>query len=220
VITGKNFAGVLAGEQLDKILACLKMATDKLDSFGARMDAMEGAMMDSAKKDAAGEDEGKIEEEGDPKELKADRAKKDGAEAAMIGDSDNDLLAKVQSRADHVASAHGLESRRPYTNEDVDSYRRRAARPFQKFSKTREPVDLKTLAGPALEVATDQVFADAVAAATDNSMYAETGNLHCKTRRGENGHTIREYYVDPMAWMQTFTGQRRLARFNLSKRGD
>jgi hypothetical protein len=44
-------------------------------------------------------------------------------------------------------------------------------------------------------------------------------NLHeVKRRDPESGHMIKEYYGDPMAWMSQFTGQKRIARFNLSGR--
>jgi len=197
------------GTTLDKILK-------HLDGINSRMDALEKAradgaeaMIDKKKKDA---EEREIEEKGESKELAADK-RKDSLPRA-ISDAQRDELAEVQSACEQVHSAWGNSAPRPMMSELPSEYRRRTATQLRSYSDSWKDVDLKGLSPEALAVATKQIYADAFAAASSNDSFTGTGNLRMVRRKDpDTGHTVREYYGDPMSWMQQFTGGRRLARF-------
>jgi len=212
------------GTTLDRILTCLDGLSSKFDSISGRMDAMESkqdgaeaAMVDKKRKDGEEEEEEvPTRRGGDPKGLKADK------KSDSYTDADRDEVAEVQSNAERVCSSWGLEVRKPMIHERADEYRRRVSRPLQSHSKRWQDVDLKSLSGKGLAVAVDQIFADSLEASDANSTFEGQPGLH-EIRRTDpvTGHRIREFRGSPMAWMSQFTGQRRLAKFNLGKiRGD
>jgi len=201
------------GTTLDKILK-------HLDGINSRMDALEKAradgaeaMIDKKKKDA---EEREIEEKGESKELAADKKKDSAYTDAIINE-----VASAQTAAERACSAWGTSAEKPMMGEYPDTYRRRTAKKHQCYSDAWRDVDLGTLHGQALAVASKQIFADSFAASSAPDSYDVNNGLR-ETRRvnKDTGHVIREYYGQPMAWMQQFTGGRRLAKFNLGKKGD
>jgi hypothetical protein len=203
------------GKKLDKLLECLDMLGKRMDQYDAQKDAAkrdgaEAAMVtsDKKKKDAEGKE---IEEEGDPRPLKADRK-----DSYRDSDEIRNELSEIQSDADRSCSAWNQEARRPMQNELPSEYRRRVARPLQQYSDAWKDVDLKELSGQALKVAADQIFKDSFAAATNNDTFAGAGTLR-ETRRTDpaTGHRIREFYGDPWSWMQQFAPPRQRARFDM-----
>jgi hypothetical protein len=197
-----------AGIQLDKLLSCLDAMTSKFDSFSARMDAMETSMMDSKKRKDA---EGEIEEKGDPKEMTCDSR----ADSVEIRNE----LAEIQTMADRAASAWSKSAPHPWVGELPDAYCRRLAAQHQQHSeKWGDGVNLRDLSGKTLRNASREIFQDSITKSC-NPIAIGSMNLHeVKRRDPESGHMIKEYYGDPMAWMSQFTGQKRIARFNLSGR--
>jgi hypothetical protein len=212
----------MAGEKLDKMLACL-------DAMGKRLDAYE-----AKGKEGDGDEP---EEKGDPKELASDsredsRMRNDSAAldaeeiahfkaqtgAAYEVKADS-VLAHIQSDADRVATSWGKDAPHPWTGEAIASYRRRCARPHQQYSENWKNVDLSTLSGQPLRNATREIFADSIAASSSSESYPETMR-EVRRRDPDTGHLIKEYYGSPMVWMSQFMPARRSAKFNLDRRRD
>ncbi len=191
-----------------------------MDSMSKRMDAWE-AMDSKRRKDASGE----IEEKGDPKELAAD-----GEQPAQITgpdrfDSRADSaavlaeLAEIQSHANRADSAWSKSAPAPWAGEMPDAYRRRLAAGHQKHCDAWRDVDLHDLKGTALKNATQAIFADSIQASMNPVAIGELGLREVKRRDPDSGHIVKEYYGDPMSWMQQFTGGRRVAKFNFNNHG-
>jgi hypothetical protein len=221
----------MAGERLEKILACL-------DAIGKRMDAYESAAKHPVEEEGEStklprEDGEEPEQFGDPKKLAADSRKdsqmmrKDsaaldaeeiehfkretGASYAVKGDS---VLAAIQSDADKAASAWGKDAKHPWDGESIAAYRRRSAREHQQHSPAWKDVDLSTLSGQSLRNATAQIFSDSISASSCGESMGESLR-EVRRRDPDTGHLIKEYYGSPMAWMSQFPPARRTARFNL-----
>jgi hypothetical protein len=206
-----------ASSKLDRLLDCM-------DSMNKRMDSFETSMADSKRKDAEGPEGKQIEEKGDPKELKADEqpaqitgpdrfdARADSAE--IISE-----LATIQSFADKADSAWSKTSPAPWSHEMPDAYRRRLAASHKKHSVAWRDVDLHDLKGSALRNATQAIFADSILASKNLEAIGRM-NLREVRRVTESGHTVKEYYGDPLAWMSQFAGGRSLARFNFPRNKD
>jgi hypothetical protein len=227
---GETLNKLLTG--LDSINAKFDSFTARMDAYGARLDGAEAAMQDRRKKKDAVEEEGEsekipfrkdgekeIEEEGDPRPLKADRrgdSYADSHRPRPLSDEQRDEVAAIQTRADSVCSAWGNSVDKPMMNELPDEYLRRTARKHQTHSAQWKEVNLRELSGKALENAADAIFKDSFAMAGSDEPWKGTGGLR-EVRRvnRETGHIIKEFYGDPMSWMQQFTGGRRLAKFHL-----
>jgi hypothetical protein len=185
------------GSKIDKLLSCL-------DSLSKRMDSFETAMSDAKRKDS------EIEERGDPKESSVD-SRSDSIEHS-------NELAACQVMGDRADSAWSRTAPSPWTGESVDGYLRRLTRSHKSHSENWKDVDLGELRGQALKNAASEIFKDSIAKSC-SPIEIGAGRLHEVRRRDpDSGHLIKEYYGDPMAWMQQFTGQKRTARFNLSGR--
>ena len=212
-----------AGEKIDRILECL-------DSLGKRMDAMDAAKADAER--AKSEDDDEERWKGDPKPLGADsaRARADSVRAdaereeiehcrAGIGSEyevqADSVLAAIQSDADKASSSWGKSAPAPWDGERITNYRRRVAREHQQHSPAWKGVDLAQLSGQSLRNASAQIFADSVAASTSQESMGDC--LREVVRKGPLGHTIREFYGKPSAWMDQFRGgPRRYARFDMA----
>jgi hypothetical protein len=201
------------GQKLDKILS-------HLDSINKRCDALEeaGKFKKLPREDgaeAAMDKDEEVEEEGDPKELKADRRADSYGRA--VTDAQRDELSSIQSECERVHSAWGNSAPRPMMNELPHEYGRRTAMQLRGYSKDWKDVDLKPLSPEAINIARKQIYADAYTAASANETYAGSDTLR-EVRRTDpvTGHRIREFYGNPMSWMQQFTGGRRLAKFRLN----
>jgi 8-oxo-dGTP pyrophosphatase MutT (NUDIX family) len=166
-----------AGKKLDMML-------EHLGNLGKRMDAMEECM-DKSRKDSE-EEEAKAKAEAEEKAKKdAEAAEKvkadsDAAIAARIArlegilprnDSDDDKKAKAaaQFRADSAYQAFGQDAPAPMRGEDVADYRRRLIAPLQKHSKAWGAKDLVAINDSVLDIAEEQIFADAMVAAKSAS---------------------------------------------------
>jgi hypothetical protein len=216
-----------AGEKLDKLLTALDGLNSRFDAISSRMDAYEeagkalklpkdGAEAAMDKKKDGGEE---VEEKGDPKELKADRRSDslyDQHLSRADSDENRDEKSQIWTDAERSSSAWNNAAVHPWDNERPDEYRRRVAHPHKQHSPLWKEVNLKDLSGQTLKNATAQIFKDSYDMACSNEPYAGTGGLR-EVRRvnRETGHIIKEFYGDPMQWMQQFTGGRRLARFHL-----
>jgi len=227
---------------LDSFTSKLDSVSSRMDAMDkARADGAEAALADKRKRKDAEEEEGEsekipfrkdgeilthrggesvgIKEKGDPKELKADSYADSGHIYGRhtVTDAQRDEVAEIQTRADSVCSAWGNSADKPMQNELPDEYLRRTARKHQTHSAAWKEVNLRELSGQALKNAADVIFKDSFAMAGSNEPWAG-GDLR-EVRRTDplTGHRIREFYGSPSAWMSQFSGQRRLARFNLKK---
>ncbi|HEY8007138.1 MAG TPA: hypothetical protein VIE66_10170 [Methylocella sp.] len=195
-------------DKLDKLLSCMDSFASGMGSLTERMDAWEA--MDSKKRKDGGEGE-EIEEKGDPKELKADSR---ADSAAVLAE-----LAEIQSHANRADSAWSKSAPAPWAGEMPDAYRRRLAAGHQKHCDAWRDVDLHDLKGTALKNATQAIFADSIQASMNPVAIGELGLREVKRRDPDSGHIVKEYYGDPMSWMQQFTGGRRVAKFNFNNHG-
>jgi hypothetical protein len=203
----KKRADADAGDKIDKLLTCMDSLSKRMDAWGAK-----GAEEEEKKKaDAAKKDADEIKEKGDPKEMTCDSR----ADSVEIRNE----LAEIQTMADRAASAWSKSAPHPWVGEMPDAYCRRFAAQHQQHSeKWGDGVNLRDLGGKTLRNAAEEIFADSIAKSC-NPVAIGAMSLHEVRRRDpDSGHLIKEYYGDPMAWMQQFTGQKRTARFNLSGR--
>jgi colicin import membrane protein len=218
----------LAGERLDKILACL-------DAMGKRLDAYESGREEAKGKEEEAGDGDEPEEKGDPKPIAADSRKdsqmvrsdsdaeeiehfkrETGAQYEIKADS---VLAAIQSDADKASSSWGRDAPHPWDGERITAYRRRTARQHQQYSPLWRDVDLSTLSGQTLRNAVSQIFSDSISASSCGESYGETMR-EVRRRDPDTGHLIKEYYGSPLAWMSQFMPARRSAKFNLDRRRD
>jgi hypothetical protein len=189
-----------SGEVLNKVLAAL-------DSIGHRMDAYDAKHAEDAKakKDA---EEKEFKERGDPKEMEVDSARADSEENLSE-------LGAIQMRAEKASASWGNRIPTPWENEKAESYLRRTALLHKSHSPAWAAVNLRELKGKALQNAAEQIFADSETASRSSDCMG-AGRLRCVVKRNpDTGHIVREYFGDPAAWMERFSGGRRLAKFNL-----
>lgn len=211
------------GVDIDKVLKGIDKVCDSVDKLNARMDAMEKRYAD-ARKDAKhdGEGTGEIEGKGEPKELAADKARKDAeakeakeredkarrdAEIKKIADSiaampkatsdaDYEAMADAQERADAAFQALGMRAPGPMQGEDLHGFRVRLARTLQRHSATWKDADLRTLDDKVLSIAEGGIYADAITASRSPDVLPE-GELVKRERRGPAGHLITEWLGRP-----------------------
>jgi hypothetical protein len=199
---------------------------------------------DKTKKNKSNKDEKKEmkENERDEKEKeKKDAARKD-SETAMqkqiadmaatisslsgripkpVSDADYADMARVQSHADSVFSAHSKSAPRPMDGETLIAYRRRLATELKHHSQEWKNVDLGVIAvdSTAFDNVEKRIYADAMEAAIHPNVDGGEFLREVRRRDPETGHLIKEYYGQPRAWMQQFAGgPPRLARFNLDNK--
>jgi len=210
------------GTKIDKILEGLDVIGKRLDSVNSRMDAMEAksvdgaeaAMVDRKKKDAeietrrGGDPEGA--EEGEPRELKADKKKDGYADSAAIRDE----LSAIQADADRASSAWNESARTPWNNELPDEYRRRVASPHLKHSTAWRDVNLRELSGVALKNAVGQIFKDSFEMASSNEPW-EGGLREIRSVNRDTGHISKSYVGSPSAWMNAFKSPARRVKFDM-----
>lgn len=154
-----------------------------------RMDALEG-----------GKKKTMDDEPGKPKEPVAD-ADDDGDTPAG-----KNALVDAQVKADKVASAHGQSAPPPMSGERPMAYRRRLLRPFQAYCDSFKDVDLHAIEDKTVFAGIEaKIYADAAEAGKRPQVVA--GTLRERSRKTPSGHTIIDFYGDPRAWMDTFSGQ-------------
>jgi 8-oxo-dGTP pyrophosphatase MutT (NUDIX family) len=117
-------------------------------------------------------------------------------------------LAKEQVRADAVYAAHGGAASRPVQGETLLAYRRRLASGMQKHSPVWKAIDLASLPGPALDLATQAIYADAAVAAR-NPADVPDGTLREIITVDSTGRRITSFAGEPRSWMAQFSANRR-----------
>jgi|SRR5581483_9721269 len=201
----------------------------KKDAKRARRDAEqktpEQLAADKAKKDAE-EKEAKEEKE------KADAAKADAALKAdldgtkkrleeitamipkAVGDAVHFTMIECQARADEVFREFGERAPIPQNGETPMIYERRCVRALRKHSPTWAKVTDDAFGtafadDASFGVVRDQVYEQAIKTARDPST-VPVGQLREVVKRGDGGHTVREFHGSPRAWMDQFAGATKL----------
>jgi 8-oxo-dGTP pyrophosphatase MutT (NUDIX family) len=172
--------------------------------------------------------EGKIGADSARKDSDADMRKKIADLEAAITDTrarmpkqlshaDYNAMGNVQAKADRVFTAFGDSAPGPMDGETLLSYRRRLARELQKHSDDWRDIDLGVIGvdSKAFELAESKIYADAMSVAAHPVDIGMGILREVRRRNPDTGHMVKEYYGSPRAWMEQFSGGRRLAKFNL-----
>jgi hypothetical protein len=93
-------------------------------------------------------------------------------------------------------------------SEGLLAYRRRALRPWVKYSQEFSAVNVDELNEPLLTPIEQRIYNDAIAASS-NPTIAPEGMLREVHRRDQTGREIVEFYGQPRDWMRQFAGNRR-----------
>jgi hypothetical protein len=123
--------------------------------------------------------------------------------AVHISDADQAELTKAQARADEVALEFGQRAPRPMAGETPISYRRRLAAQYQPHSPKWKERDLAAVNDSVLDIAEEQIYADAVKVA-QTAPEVPAGTLRAITRKDVTGRTITEFQGSMGAWMDQF----------------
>jgi hypothetical protein len=110
----------------------------------------------------------------------------------------------AQARANAVAQAFGDSAPPPLIGESLQDYRVRLASPYLMHSKTLRGANLAKIHDPnAFNAIEEQVFADAMAEATNPSTF-KPGELRRIERADASGRVITRYAGDPNACWDQF----------------
>jgi 8-oxo-dGTP pyrophosphatase MutT (NUDIX family) len=145
------------------------------------------------KKDADEDDKDKKDARHDSVDVRAEIDALKALIPTHMSDKDYSALIDEQARADDVFSAHGSQAPRPLHGESPSAYRRRAAMTLQSHSPRWKGVDLTKIgADEALNIAVDQIYADAAVAANAPIDLPE-GMLAVQRRDRSTGHMITTF---------------------------
>lgn len=120
-----------------------------------------------------------------------------------MSDADYALMADYQAKADSVYGAFGNRAPAPLQGETTMAYRIRLAKGLQRHSAPWKEVSLRDLPKKALEIAEQQIYADASSAAR-NPNDVPMGSLREIRRKDAADRMITEFAGDPSAWMGEF----------------
>ncbi|MCX7898518.1 MAG: NUDIX domain-containing protein [Methylocystis sp.] len=183
--------------EIDPIMAKLDAIAGLCDSLSRRMDAIEAAGAGAEKTNELNENpiiaaQNPVEpSRADSEEPVKEDVRADSIELAKLREeisrlqrqiaprapSDEAELAEIQARADSVYMKHGERAKPPMLGETATAYRLRLARDLKRFSKNWRDVQIGFLAADpkSFDVVEAQVYADAVAAASDPSFLPDGG---------------------------------------------
>ncbi len=211
---GDAAAGGDGGEEYPPEITSMprETAADKVryDSACAGWKAMQKAKADSmaAEETAAKEQAEKLARADSTTQAIAKELAELKALIRPVPEDEARALAEEQVRADAVYAAHGASASRPVQGETLLAYRRRLAQGMQKHSPAWKGIDLATLPGPALELATQAIYADAQAAARNPADVPE-GTLREIVTIDSTGRRITSFAGEPRSWMAQFSANRR-----------
>lgn len=206
--------GADGGEEFPPEIASMpaETAADRVrkDAACAGYKAMQKSKADAAAKadaDAKSKDEALVRMDSVSTKLRAELDALKAQIRPVPEDEARDLAAE-QVRADAVYAAHGAAAGRPVQGETLLAYRRRLASGMQKHSAAWKGIDLATLPGPALDLATQAIYADAQVAAR-NPADVPVGTLREIVTQDSTGRRITSFAGEPATWMAQFTANRR-----------
>jgi hypothetical protein len=129
-------------------------------------------------------------------------------------------MTRSQSSAERVHQAFGDSAGAPrwLNGEAPDEYRRRLLGKWKSHSKTWKDVDLNTLAGPALDIAERQIYADSIADAANPGSVPENTLVEV-IEVDRTGRKISRFRGDPEAcWGRFKAPQRRITGVTFPRR--
>lgn len=207
-------AGSDGGEEFPPEIASMprETAADKMrfDAACAGYKSMQQAKADAdakAAENAKAKDEALVRMDSITSKLVAELNDLKAKTRPVPEDEARDLAAE-QVRADAVYAAHGGSASRPVQGESLLAYRRRLASGMQKHSAAWKGIDLATLPAPALELAAQAIYADAVVAARNPADVPE-GTLREIVTVDSTGRRITSFAGEPRSWMAQFSANRR-----------
>ena len=115
-------------------------------------------------------------------------------------------IAAARSRADSLYARLGRVTPEWMTGEMPHAYRARLAAGLQDLSPQLRRANLDGVPDAALGAVEDRIYQDAREASRQPAANP-TGALRPHTYRDTTGHTVTEYYGDPMTWMAPFMAQ-------------
>lgn len=152
-------------------------------------------------------------------ELNVLRKRLAALEKAMPKDRTDHDLAADQARADSVYSLFGEQAPRPLIGDSKASYVLRHLEKFKSHSPAWKGIDLAPVSvdEKVLDIATDQIYAAARAAAS-NPVNVPAGTLRPIQTRSAAGHLETRFMGSPSAWMNRHAPNRRfVTAINLKK---
>jgi len=131
---------------------------------------------------------------------------------------DRNALAQAQSRADGIAGLFGNRALPPTAGESPLEYRRRLATAFKQHSPRFKAKSLAGFDADVLEMAEEQIYADAASAARAPDR-AGAGILIPIVETDPAGRQITRYTGDNLAWMAPFMTGGQVGRIIRPKQG-
>lgn len=185
-------------EKLDQMLSCLGTIRASHEALGARIGALETA--DKARKDAEEKErvdaaactEDKARKDAEERE-RADKAR---ADAATREQTELPKFIEIQRTVDEIAQAFGDSTgpARWLHGESLGNYTRRLLGKYKCYSRAWKEVDLTQVGDGALDTITQQIRADAIAAAALPEF--QEGMLIARESKDKYGRTITKFYGD------------------------
>jgi hypothetical protein len=115
-------------------------------------------------------------------------------------------IAAARSRADSLYARLGRATPEWMAGEMPSAYRARLAAGLQDLSPQLRRANLDGVPDAALGAIEDRIYQDALAASRQPTVNPP-GALRPHTYQDTTGHTVTEYFGDPMAWMAPFMAQ-------------
>ena len=115
-------------------------------------------------------------------------------------------IAAARSRADSLYARLGRATPDILPGELPSAYRKRLAAGLQDCSPQLRRANLDGVPDAALGAVEDRIYQDALEASRQPAANP-SGTLRPRTYKDTTGHTVTEYYGDPMTWMAPFMAQ-------------
>ncbi len=122
-------------------------------------------------------------------------------------------IAAARSRADSLYARLGRATPEWMAGEMPSAYRARLAAGLQDLSPQLRRANLDAVPDAALGAVEDRIYQDALEASRQPAANP-SGTLRPRTYKDTTGHTVTEYFGDPMAWMSAFMAQGATVRLN------
>jgi len=167
--------------------------------------AAEKAVMDSApdllenvKGDEAKEVDSKIEEE-----LNGLKAKMDSF-CRTVTDEERNEISRHRARADSVLQMFGDSAHQPLSGESATEYRTRLLNTVKRRAPSYKEMDVSGLRADAFDLIEASIYADAEKHAKVEAN-KQSDRLTARTYSDSAGRVCKEYFGNPLAWMNQFS---------------
>lgn len=222
----KDWKAKLDAEEMALCDSLMKAGDSEEDAKKTAKDARKDAEEAESKKDEDGDAKEKAKKDAEEKEEAAKDAANLLAEnaelkkrldaldkrTAPLRDEDYAAFGKAQSRFDEAFSALGQACPRPIAGESLLAYLKRGTIELKPFSKTWKDAEMNIVAADdaAFNVIKDQIINEAIAVARSDAS-VPVGQLR-EVEKTEGGHTTREFFGEPLTWMEAFMPAHRFAK--------